>query len=397
MKLQTPPLFAHGPGKLAASGDVRLLAVAWVTAFVIGTDLFLPSPLLPAISAQLGIDIATCGWIVSAFAFAYMLGAPLMGHIADRWDRRRMVVAGLCVFALANALSAVAASFAALLAVRVVAGLAACAVTPSIYAMVGSLAPPERRASWLAITVSGLLLSLSLGTPLATLAAAAFGWRFDFVALACLSLLVVVPNRLVWPAVRQPGPGSARGTGAAALALRLVATVMWATALYAVYTYLGAGLTGAGANAQTVAQVVVYYGLGALAGTFAGGRIADRLGSRAAIRLSLTGLAAALLGLCFLIEHGMLAAPCAGPAFGLVSALAQIFFPAQQAALARDFPERRAAALAWNNSALFLGISLGAALGGAILAHADFATILGTSAAIGLAGAALTPILFRLR
>jgi predicted MFS family arabinose efflux permease len=354
-----------------------------------------PSPLLPAISAEFGVGIAACGWIVSAFSLAYMVGAPLMGHIADRWNRRRMVIAGLCVFTGANALTAVAGSFAALLAVRVVAGFAACAVTPSIYAMVGSLAPPGRRASWLAICVSGLMLSLSAGTPIATMAGAAYGWRSVFAALACASLLLIVPNRLVWPAVREPGPGRTRGAENRALALRLVPTVLWSTALYAAYTYLGAGLVAAGADAETIAQVVVCYGLGALAGTLTGGRIADRFGTRTAVTLSLAGVAGSLLGLCLLMGGGVLSPALAGPAFGLVSVLAQIFFPAQQAALARDFPERRAAALAWNNSALFLGISLGAALGGTILAHAGYAAVLGTGAAIAVAGVVLIPVVFR--
>lgn len=395
MPSDTRSLSISSEGKLAAAGDFRMLAVAWLTLFVIGTDLFVPSPLLPAISAEFGTDIATCGWIVSAFSLAYMIGAPYMGYIADHWNRRRMVIAGLCIFGCGNALSAVAGGFEALIAVRVMTGLAACAITPSIYAMVGSMAPPGRRASWLAITVSGLLTALSLGAPLATLAAAAYGWRFDFALIAGLSFLAILPNRLVWPALREPGPGTVRGPGSLALSMRLVATVMWSTALYGVYTYLGAGLVAAGADARTVAQVVVYYGLGAIAGTFTGGRLADRFGSCVMIRASLAGLGAALLGLCLLIDGGRLPSLLIGPAFGIVSALAQLFFPAQQAAFARDFPERRAAALAWNNSALFLGISLGATLGGVVFAHAGFPAVLGVGAVIGLAGAALIPVLFR--
>ncbi|HVC54252.1 MAG TPA: MFS transporter [Stellaceae bacterium] len=393
MPLQIPSVSCGEQARPAAAHGARLLAVAWLTLFVIGTDLFVPSPLLPAISAQFGVDVATAGWIVSAFSLAYMIGAPLMGHIADRWDRRRMVIAGLAVFAAANALSAAASGFAMLVAVRVVAGLAACAVTPSIYAMVGSLAPADGRASWLAITVSGLLCALSAGTPLAALVAAAHGWRVVFAALGCLSLAVALPNWLVWPAMREPGPVSARGARSPALARRLLLTVMWATALYGVYTYLGAGLVAAGADAATVAQVVVCYGLGALAGTFAGGRLADRLGSRVAVTISLSGLAVSLFALSLMMSRGLLPAAVSAPAFGFVSALAQLFFPAQQAALARDFPERRAAALAWNNSALFLGISLGAALGGAILDRAGYAAVLGAGAVIGLGGALLVPVL----
>ncbi|HEY1794652.1 MAG TPA: hypothetical protein VGG57_00900 [Stellaceae bacterium] len=64
------------------------------------------------------------------------------------------------------------------------------------------------------------------------------------------------------------------------------------------------------------------------------------------------------------------------------------------AALARDFAQRRAAALAWNNSALFLGISLGAARGGVTLDHAGYGAVLAAGAAIALAGCTLLPKLF---
>jgi len=73
-------------------------------------------------------------------------------------------------------------------------------------------------------------------------------------------------------------------------------------------------------------------------------------------------------------------------ALGLSSALAQLFFPAQQAGLARDFSERSGMALAWNNSALFLGIALGSLIGGRAAAIGGFEATLAISAVIALAG-----------
>jgi predicted MFS family arabinose efflux permease len=70
--------------------------------------------------------------------------------------------------------------------------------------------------------------------------------------------------------------------------------------------------------------------------------------------------------------------------------LAQLFFPAQQAGLARDFPTRRATMLAWNNSALFFGISLGALIGGAAVQRLGFAAA--TLVCAGIAVTALAAI-----
>ena len=73
-------------------------------------------------------------------------------------------------------------------------------------------------------------------------------------------------------------------------------------------------------------------------------------------------------------------------AFGLTSAVAQTFFPAQQSGLANDFRDHRATVLAWNNSALFLGISLGSLIGGQATSIGGFTANLTISTLIALAG-----------
>jgi len=80
------------------------------------------------------------------------------------------------------------------------------------------------------------------------------------------------------------------------------------------------------------------------------------------------------------------------PVIGVSSAVAQLFFPAQQVGLANDFPRQRSAALAWNNSALFFGISLGSAIGGQAVALGSFDLNLTISAGIALIGWCVTAI-----
>jgi predicted MFS family arabinose efflux permease len=147
------------------------------------------------------------------------------------------------------------------------------------------------------------------------------------------------------------------------------------------YTYLGAGLAATGLGAGGVAGVILWYGAGAVAGNLVGGCLADRVGSRLVIAASLAGLAISFLALSLALGHPIVIAP----AFAAVSAVAQLFFPAQQAGLAGDFPARRAAVLAWNNAALFFGISLGSAIGGAAVAAGGFVAALGVSAVIAAA------------
>src|SRR6266568_6498341 len=100
-------------------GPPASLMVGWLTMFVVGTDLFVVSPLLPMIAADYRVSPAVAGLSVTAFALTYMISGPLFGHVADRIRRRRMLVCCLAAFAAANLLTAVAASLIWLLAARV--------------------------------------------------------------------------------------------------------------------------------------------------------------------------------------------------------------------------------------------------------------------------------------
>src|SRR5271156_3867281 len=366
----------------ATAGAFAQLAIAWLTMFVIGSDLFVVSPLLPLISADYAVQPASAGLSVTVFAVTYMLSAPALGQLADRVGRGRVLTFCLCAFGAANLLTAIAGDFTWLLATRVVAGAAAARGSPSIYALAGSNAPPERRATRLAVVVSGLLMALSLGTPIGLLAAASLGWSIVFAALAAMSLVLAWANSRVWhhpPAAKNRAAPAHRLT-ATVLATRLAPTVLWSTALYAVYTYLGEGLSASGYSTERIAEVILFYGCGALAGTLIGGRIADRLGARLTISIGLSGLGSCLLLLLVALHLGVIA----NCAFGLASLSAQLFFPAQQLRLADQFPGSRAVMLAWNNSALFLGISLGSLIGGQAIALGGFDTDLIIAAAIAI-------------
>ena len=367
------------------------LMAGWLTMFVVGTDLFVVSPLLPMIAADYRVSPTVAGLCVTVFSLTYMVSAPLFGRVADRMGRRRMLVCCLAAFAAANLLTAAAASVIWLLAARVAAGAAAAGVTPSVYALVGGAAPADRRATWMALVVSGLLLSLALGAPIGAWAGASIGWKPVFAVLAGLSLCLVGLNFAIWPRDRtaaQSGGASFDALPAAVVARRLMPMVIWSTGLYGMYTYLGAGLAASGFTTDEIARAILFYGCGALAGVLLGGRLADRFGAKTMAAVSFLGLSACFLVVALAVHAGVLVEI----ALGLASGVAQLFFPAQQAGLANDFPTRRATMLAWNNSALFFGISLGSLVGGQAIALAGFEANLMVSAGIALSGCIITGV-----
>jgi MFS transporter, DHA1 family, inner membrane transport protein len=80
--------------------------------FAIGTDAFVIGGVLPAVARSLGVSTSLAGLLVTAFAVAYALGAPILAVAGARLARRTLLVSALAVFVAANVLAAVAPSYA---------------------------------------------------------------------------------------------------------------------------------------------------------------------------------------------------------------------------------------------------------------------------------------------
>jgi predicted MFS family arabinose efflux permease len=378
---------------------------AWLTLFLAGTDLFVVSPLIPQVARSFGVTPGTAGWMVSAFSLAYIAGGPWFGAIADRRGRRPVLIGALCLFTVANAATGLAPGLAALLASRAAAGLAASGVTPSVYALVSASAPPQRQGRWLATATSGLLIALVTGAPAGALLSSVIGWRGVFGCVAGACVLVTAMNLWTVRAGPARGPdGTQRPGGAAvpmgaavpiAAAVRAVSvTSLWALAVYGFYTYLGTGLSGtARFGTGQVAAAIAVYGVCAVAGNLAGGPLADRLGGWRVTAASLAALAAAGAGFAVAVNSAL-----AGPAktavvagiLGLFALTAYPYFTAQQMRLVRSFPQATGRLLAWNNTAMYVGIFIGSAAGGRLLAGGGFRVLCLSSAAVGALGAVST-------
>ena len=88
-------------------------------AFAIGIESYVIAGLLPDLASDLQVSVALAGQLITVFALAYALGSPLLAVAAGNWERRRLLVLALAVFALCNLFAAGAQSYGMLMVARI--------------------------------------------------------------------------------------------------------------------------------------------------------------------------------------------------------------------------------------------------------------------------------------
>lgn len=350
--------------------ETMYLLTGWLTLFIIGTDLFVISPLLPFIAEEYEIAPAVAGWIVTVFSLMYAISAPLFGWLSDHKGRRLFIVFGLLSFCLSNFLTAISPTFTMLIISRIFAGLSVASITPLIYAIIGDTALPERRGTWLSVVVSGHLMALWAGAPIGTLLEQFLGWRSIFISLATIAALLSILNFRVWASINKVHSTEAQTKGNAIRIISAVSvTTFWAIAMYALYVFLGTGLVLYNHfSSSELAASISAYGIGAVIGSLSSGRATDKIGARMVSRFSTAMLIGilALLGFFFSSETLVYFLLFLWALIGYTS------FTSYQARLAEEFPEARGMSLALNNTALYIGITLGSILGSFVIAKFEF-------------------------
>lgn len=365
-----------------------LLALA-VGAFAIGVTEFSPMGMLPVIAKGVDVSIPSAGMLVSAYAIGVMLGAPVMTLLFARFGKRKALMVLMAIFTLGNLMSALSPDYWTLLASRFVTSLNHGAFFGLGSVVAASLVPKEKQASAVATMFMGLTIANIGGVPVATWIGQTIGWRQAFAGTAGLGLLTIAALWLALPAgtaaARPDVRRELRVLTRPEVLMALATTVLGASAMFVLYTYVAPILTSqAGASDAFVTLVLVLIGLGFTAGNWLGGRVAD-WSLEGATAIFLAALSAIMLVAPFTL--GSL--PGATITLFLWGAAAFAIVPPVQMRVMQAAAEAPGLASSVNVGAFNLGNAIGAALGGAVIAmdlgYAAVPVAGGLTAAAGLA------------
>lgn len=345
----------------ADSVSTFILAIA---AFIIVTTEFLMVGLLPALARDLAIPVATAGQLVTLFAVVVMLfGPPLTAWLAHV-ERKRLFMAVLVLFAVSNAIAALAPNIWVLAVARILPALALPVFWGTASETAAQLAGPERAGRAVSTVYLGISAAMLFGIPLGTVAGNVIGWRGAFWALAVLSALIAVLLQVFMPSMAA---GKRVGLARQARILRdpfFVANVLLSvvifTAMFTGYTYLAEFLEQiAQVPSSQVGWWLMGFGAVGLIGNWLGGRWVDRkpLATTAAFSVLLAiGMFATVF---WATQHVGLAI-----ALGVWGIANTALYPICQIRVMKSAPQAQALAGTINVSAANAGIALGAMLGG---------------------------------
>ena len=179
---------------------------------------------MPAIGADLGFGTAGYAWVMDAYSLAFTATLLASGALADRHGRRRILLVGNALFAVASLACGLAWDGPTLWAARAAQGFAAAFVITGSIALTASAYPDpadRARAFGLGGIVSGA--AMAIGPTLGGAVAAWLGWRWIFLANIpfCLLAAWIVPRLVAEERADDARPLDPAGIALLTLALGL--------------------------------------------------------------------------------------------------------------------------------------------------------------------------------
>ncbi|RKS06566.1 putative MFS family arabinose efflux permease [Nocardiopsis sp. Huas11] len=284
------------PGRRLPLTSLLALATA---VFITSLTETLPAGVLPAMSADLGVGESAMGQSVTVYALGTALTAIPLAAATAGWRRKRLLLAAMGAFAVANTVTAVSPDYVLTMTARFAAGVAAGLVWAMLVGYARALVPAHLQGRAVAVVMAGIPIALSLGVPAGALLGGTLGWRVAFALMSVVSvvllgwILALVPDR--------PGRGpGARTPLLRTLALPGVGAVLFVTLVFVLahtvlYTYIAAFVLRIGTGAS-VDLVLLVFGIASLVGiAVVGARIDRRLRTLTVASTLLVAVAGTLL------------------------------------------------------------------------------------------------------
>ncbi|WP_239615555.1 MFS transporter [Cohnella mopanensis] len=267
--------------------------------FMIGTDTFLISPLLPTLQTQFGVSTGNAGWMIGAYTLGSAVFALIAGPLSDGWNRRTVMLCGLLGFSVSTILCGFADSFWTMCLFRLLAGVSAAFTAPQVWASIPAVMPASSISKTMGIAFGGLAAAQALGVPIGSWLASG-NWSVPFWTIGIASLLLAAVAFILLPDMRP----SVRKGERTSILRRYIPLITSAKARSGFLAYLllhlGSGTAFAFVGKWLadrfelpigqIGTVMMFLGLGTLAGSLISSYATRKLGNTKAVAVGMSML-----------------------------------------------------------------------------------------------------------
>jgi len=180
---------SRGP---AGRHPLRLLGVLGLINFINFADRLVIVPLFPLLRDEFSLTDAQLGTLQTVLQVVLALATVPFALLADRANRRKIIAIGVAVWSGATFLSALAASYAALLVARALVGIGEAAYSPAAQSMISGEFPRQLRGRALSVFAAAMLVGGAAGQALGSLLGDTSGWRWAFVIIGTPGVILAM-------------------------------------------------------------------------------------------------------------------------------------------------------------------------------------------------------------
>ncbi|MGB3604759.1 MFS transporter [Gordonia sp. (in: high G+C Gram-positive bacteria)] len=175
---------------------------------VIVMDMTILNIALPAMSNDLHPTANELLWIVDVYSLVLAGLLVPAASLADRWGRKRMLMAGYAIFGAASLLILVSESPTAVIGIRALLGIGGAFIMPATLSMIRTLfSDPRERARALAVWASVAGLGAAIGPLIGGFLVEHFSWQSAFLVNVPLMALAVIAGAFLLPESKSDDPG----------------------------------------------------------------------------------------------------------------------------------------------------------------------------------------------
>ena len=341
--------------------------------FLIGTDSFLISPLLPILARNFNVSAANSAWMTATYAIGFALFALVAGPLSDSRDRKNVMLVGLIGFGLATLLCGLASNFTLMLIFRFLAGVSASFITPQVWASVPRVTRDNSsRMKLMGVVMAGLAGAQVLGVPIGSFLAL-HSWHMSFFVVAASTLLLIFALWRLLPGL-PPVLGSEKQKVSKIYAklLKNRSGMGFVTGFgvifvgsIAVMSFLGTWFNqDFHLDLAQVGTALLFVGLGQFLGGLFGSHITQHFGNQRWLRIAFISWA-----LLYLILPFMPNLPLAVVVLALIFGINGMTIPVLVLTNQNTAPEVRGTMSALSNFSMYTGQAVGGAFAGVFYSH----------------------------